>query len=269
MNQLIERVALSNGVELPVVELGDPGGTPVIFLHGLTDTWRSFEPVFPHLSGSNRIIGVTQRGHGEASRPESGYEPSDFADDVALLMDRLEIPAAVVAGSSMGSIVAMRFAVDFPNRTLGLVLMGAFYPVPDKPVFQELWNDLVAPLDDPIDQEIAEAWQTSTVAQVTAPGLMETMIAECLQAPAWVWKAATRPLVTMDFAGRLNRVTAPVRILWGENDSMALQADQAQLLQSLPQATLSVYQAAGHAMHWEEPQRVAEEIDEFVAGIVR
>jgi pimeloyl-ACP methyl ester carboxylesterase len=269
MNQVIERITLFNGVTLPFVEIGDRSGTPVIFLHGGTDTWRSFEPVFPHLAGSSRIIGITQRGHGEASRPDSGYEPSDFANDVALLMDRLEIPSAVVAGSSMGSIVAMRFAVDFPERTLGLVLMGAFYPVPDKPVMRELWDDLIGPLEDPIDPAIAEAFQTSTVSQPVAPGLMEIMIAECLQAPARVWKAAIWPLVTMDFASRLNRVTAPVRILWGDQDPMALQADQAQLLQALPQAMLSVYEGAGHAMHWEEPQRVAEEIDEFVAGIVR
>jgi pimeloyl-ACP methyl ester carboxylesterase len=50
---------------------------------------------------------------------------------------------------------------------------------------------------------------------------------------------------------------------------MALQSDQAQLLQVLPKATLSVYPGSGHAMHWELPELVAEEIDEFVAGIVR
>jgi pimeloyl-ACP methyl ester carboxylesterase len=269
MNLVVDRIELANGVTLPFVELGDRTGTPVIFLHGITDTWRSFEPVFPHLSTANRIIGVTQRGHGEASRPESGYEPANFANDVALLMDALGIPAAVLAGSSMGSIVALKFAANYPERTLGLALMGAFYPVPDKPTMRELWYDIVAPLEDTVDPAIAEAFQVSTVARPVAPGLMETMIAECLQAPAWVWKAATWPLVTMDFAGQLSRVTAPVRLLWGDRDAMALQSDQAQLLQVLPKATLSVYPGSGHAMHWELPELVAEEIDEFVAGIVR
>src|SRR5688500_2983362 len=102
----LERVQLSNGVELPFVDIGDRSGTPVIYLHGLTDTWWSFEPVFAFLSGSHRAISVTQRGHGQASRPPSGYVPADFANDVALLMDALEIPKAVIAGTSMGSIVA-------------------------------------------------------------------------------------------------------------------------------------------------------------------
>jgi pimeloyl-ACP methyl ester carboxylesterase len=269
MNQVIERIELSNDLQLPFVDFGDRTGTPVVYLHGATDTWRSFEPVFPHVSRSNRTIGLTQRGHGEASRPAAGYEPADFANDVRLLLDALGIQAAVVAGSSMGSVAATRFAVDFPERTLGLVLMGAFYPEPDKPTMRELWYDMASTLEDPIDPAVAEAFQISTVARPVAPGLMETMIEECLLAPARVWKAAIWPLVTMDFADRLNRVTAPVRLIWGDQDPMALQSDQAQLLQALPQASLSVYQGAGHAMHWEEPQRVAEEIDDFVGDIVR
>jgi pimeloyl-ACP methyl ester carboxylesterase len=152
---------------------------------------------------------------------------------------------------------------------LGLVLMGAFYPEPDKPVMREIQDEVFAPLGDTVDPDLATAFQASTISQPVAPGLLETMVEECLQAPAWVWKAGFAPLLTMDFARDLGRVHVPVRILWGDQDPMALLSDQAALMQALPQAELSVYEGAGHAMHWEEPQRVAEEIDEFVAGIVR
>ena len=42
-------IELTNGVKLQYVEQGDPAGAPVLFLHGITDSWRSFEPVLPHL----------------------------------------------------------------------------------------------------------------------------------------------------------------------------------------------------------------------------
>ncbi len=52
----IKSVELPNGIRLPYAESGDPAGTPVLLLHGYTDSWRSFEPVLPHLPGSLRAI---------------------------------------------------------------------------------------------------------------------------------------------------------------------------------------------------------------------
>ena len=58
-------------INLPCVD-GGRGGVPVVMLHGVTDSWRSFEPVLPHLPDDIRAIAVTLRGHGDAPKPESG-----------------------------------------------------------------------------------------------------------------------------------------------------------------------------------------------------
>jgi pimeloyl-ACP methyl ester carboxylesterase len=50
----VERVELPDGLELDYVDQGDRDGVPVVFLHGITDSWRSFEPVMPHLPASLR-----------------------------------------------------------------------------------------------------------------------------------------------------------------------------------------------------------------------
>ena len=57
---------------IPYIELGDSGGVPVLFLHGLTDSWLSFEGVLPHLPGSMHAFALSQRGHGDATRPATG-----------------------------------------------------------------------------------------------------------------------------------------------------------------------------------------------------
>lgn len=113
------------GVRLEYVESGDPGGPPVVLLHGVTDSWRSFEDVLAHIPASIRAIAVSQRGHGESSRPETGYRIDDMADDLLGLMDALGLPAAILVGHSMGSFVVQRFAADHPQRTRGVVLMGS------------------------------------------------------------------------------------------------------------------------------------------------
>jgi pimeloyl-ACP methyl ester carboxylesterase len=75
----VKSAALSTGVTLPYVEQGDPAGTPVVLLHGITDSWRSFEPVLPYLPDSIRAFALTQRGHGDADRPAAAYHPRHLA----------------------------------------------------------------------------------------------------------------------------------------------------------------------------------------------
>lgn len=60
----IQSIRLSSGIELPYAEQGDPAGVPVVFVHGVTDAWRSFEGVLPHLPASSHAFALTQRGHG-------------------------------------------------------------------------------------------------------------------------------------------------------------------------------------------------------------
>lgn len=67
------------------------------------------------------------------SRPAEGYRPHDFATDLAAFMDALQLEAAVISGGSNGGIVARRFAIDYPERTLGLVLLGSPATLRDKP----------------------------------------------------------------------------------------------------------------------------------------
>src|ERR671914_762671 len=133
MVPIIKSVELPHRVKLPYVEQGDPSGVPMILLHGGTDSWRSFEPVLPHLPESIHAFALTQRGHGDADRPTTGYRQRDFAADVAAFLDALGLASAVIVGSSLGSTVAQRFALDHPGRVRGLVLAAAFSTYGDNP----------------------------------------------------------------------------------------------------------------------------------------
>jgi non-heme chloroperoxidase len=98
----------------------------LLILHGVTDSWRSFERVLPHLPQSIHAFALTQWGHGDADRPLTGYGFHDFAADVAAFVDTLQLGRAIIVGHSMGSGVAQRVALDYPDRVLRLVLLGSF-----------------------------------------------------------------------------------------------------------------------------------------------
>src|SRR5262245_26270659 len=77
----VQTVKLSTGIELQYAERGNSQGTTIIFLHGLSDAWHSFEKVLDLLPEQFHLVAVSQRGHGNSSKPLTGYHPQDFAAD--------------------------------------------------------------------------------------------------------------------------------------------------------------------------------------------
>ena len=263
----IKCVELPNGIELPYVEQGDPSGVPVLFLHGYTDSWRSFEGVLNHLPESIHAFALSQRGHGDAIRPLTGYHPSDFAADLAVFMDILELEKAVIAGHCMGSYVAQGFGIDYPERTRGIVLMASFTTLRGNPQLAEL-RDAVSNLTDPIDPGFVREFQMSTLAQPVPRAFFDTVVRESLKLPARVWRAALKGLMEADFSRDLGRINAPTLIVWGDQDVLFLRSDQEALAAAIPGSRLIVYPGAGHALHWEDPRRFAADLADFTESLV-
>src|SRR5262249_23715909 len=117
-----QSVVLPSGIILRYVEQGPAVAMPVILLHGFPDSWLSWEPVLAHLPPAMRAIAVSLRGFGNSDKPATGYHPRELAADLADFMSLREIPHAVVAGHSMGALVAQSFAIEYPERVAGLAL---------------------------------------------------------------------------------------------------------------------------------------------------
>jgi non-heme chloroperoxidase len=219
------------------------------------------------LPRSVHAFALSQRGHGDSERPMAGYDPRDFADDLAAFMDALEIGPAVITGHSMGTAVAQRFALDHPERVLGLVLMGAFHPSSTNPAVRELWASSVATMTDPVDREFVLAFQESTLTRPVPPPFLATVVQESLKVPARVWRAALGALVTTDFSRELGRIEAPTLIVWGDRDAFCTREEQEALAASIRGSRLVVVPGGGHAFHWEEPDHFAALIAAFAEGL--
>ena len=268
MSFAVNSVDLANGVRLPYVEQGDPLGVPVLLLHGITDSWHSFERVLPHLPDSIRAFALSQRGHGDADRPTTGYRPQDFAADLAAFMHALDLGPAVIAGHSMGASIAQRFAIDHPGRTLGLVLVGSLTTWRGHPDFVELWDSVVSTLTDPIDPDFVREFQESTLAQPVPPEFLETVVRESLKLPARVWRAVLlEGLLEADFSGELAKIQVPTLIFRGDQDAFTRNGQEA-LTAAIAGSRLVVYAGAGHGLHWEEPGRFAADLTAFVESLV-
>ena len=254
-----QRVLLPSGIGLDVVVQGRRDGSPIVLLHGFSDSWRSFAPILPLLPPDLRVIAPSQRGHGDSDRPTSGYTVADYAADAIALMDALHIETALVVGHSMGSLVAQRLAIDHPDRVQGLVLIGAFIGLTDKPAADEL-GQAIEQLEDPVDPAFVREFQSSGIAQPIPDALYETIIAESLKLPARVWRDTIRSLLRTDLASEVAQIAAPTALLWGDRDVFCRREEQDALVRGISQARLITYPGGGHSPHWECPEQIAAEI---------
>lgn len=263
-------IELAGRATLRVVERGERGGPAVVLLHGFTDSWRSFERVLPHLPLSLRVVAVTQRGHGDASRP-AAYGLPDFSGDVLALLDALEIDRAVLVGHSLGSAVALRFAIDQPGRVQGLVLIGATARLRGTPEARAYWDGVLAQLSDPVPRDFVRSLTAQEFVKPVPPEVVEVLIDESAKVPLRVWRAAieARWREEGDYSAELARIQAPTLLLWGERDSRYGRPEQDTLLAGIRGSRLVVFEGAGHMLHVEEPERCAREIAAFIADEVR
>ena len=186
-----EHLDVGGGHEVYLEQCGDPGGIPVVFLHGgpgsgcKPDHRQFFDPA------RYNIVLIDQRGGGR-SRPHGGVDNNDtwaLLDDMEHIRERFKIDAWVLFAGSWGASLALAYAEKLPARVLGMVLRGTFLarqcdvdwfcsdgashflprewraftecigPTDDRPIIDVLHDGVFSP-DAAIVERTARAWET-------------------------------------------------------------------------------------------------------------
>ena len=264
MSIKVEHIELPNEVTLQYAEQGEKSGIPIIFIHGLSDSWRSFERVLPGLPESVHVYTVTLRGHGDSSRPKEGYRFQDFATDIKSFMELKNIEKAVIVAHSMGCLVAQYFAIEYPELLKGLILIGSPYRPSEKQELKDFGEFVLSSIEDPVPSEFVREFQESTIVKPVPEDFLETVIEESLKLPARVWKAVINSFMQDDIYGELNKINTPTLLIWGDKDGMFSRSDQDEQLAVINNSKLLVYEGVGHGVHWEEPERFATDLLNFI-----
>jgi len=235
-------------------------------LPGPTDAWRSYQPVLDLLPDGVRAVAVSQRGHGESSKPETGYRVEDFAADVVPLLDALRIERAVLAGHSGSCLVARRVALDHPSRVAGLILEASPTTLRDDLHLLRSVESVLSELDDPVSPDLARSLVVDTSSETLAPELLDLLVQDVLAVPAQVWKETFAGLLQYDDQAELPLIEAPTLLVWGDADTLVSREMQDQLADSIRDAHLRVYCGVGHTPRWEDPTRFSTELVTFARG---
>lgn len=111
-------------------------------LHGLASTQHIFDLVIPHLEKKFRVTTFDQRGHGESSKPSSGYSFDEVCRDLGAVVRAAGATRPILIGHSWGANVAIDYAVRHPRSVAGLVCvdggMGSMSERMDWPTAREM-----------------------------------------------------------------------------------------------------------------------------------
>jgi non-heme chloroperoxidase len=120
----VQFVTVQPGVRLEVLDWGG-SGKPLVLLTGSGNTAHVFDDFAAKLTGIAHVYGITRRGFGASSHPESGYTDQRLADDVLKVLDSLQLVGPVLVGHSMGGNELTTVASQHAGRVSGLVYLEA------------------------------------------------------------------------------------------------------------------------------------------------
>jgi pimeloyl-ACP methyl ester carboxylesterase len=215
-----------------------------------------------------RVVAVSLRGHGDSSKPPTGYRIEDLASDIVPFLNGLGIERAVLVGHSGSCLVARRVALDAPDRVLGLFLEASPSTLRGDDNLRVFVDTVVSTLTSPIDREFARSFVTDTSSEDLASDLVEDLVDDLVKVPVHAWKEMFASLLDYDDTTELTRLEIPVLLAWGEDDALVPRQMQDQLVDLLPRAELAVYAGVGHTPRWEQPSRFAQELADFASPLV-
>lgn len=244
-------------------------GPPIVLLHGVGGNHTVWNAVVPGLAQNHRVIAPDLRGHGRSPAPaESHYTFLELEQDVARLLDRKEIPNAHVVGFSGGAMLALRWALDLPERTRSLVMVsGAAYTDGHTRSVAERWSQTYV-------REGADPFALRLLKDLYYPDWIEGHLdfADELRAevkrqdftPAVRW---ARSMTTFDERARIASLRAPTLIVQAMDDAVVDASHGRILRQSIVGAQIRILAETGHIVPIERPRETTEAVLAFVRKV--
>jgi non-heme chloroperoxidase len=119
-------ITVDKDVKVEVLDWGG-SGPPLVLLTGLGNSAHIFDQFAPKLTANYHVYGISRRGFGASSSPESGYEADRLADDVLAVLDALKLSRPVLAGHSIAGEELSSIGSRHPEKVSGLIYLDAGY----------------------------------------------------------------------------------------------------------------------------------------------
>lgn len=244
----------------------DGQGYPVVLIHHLAGSRKSWFSQIPHLARDYRVITYDLRGHGRSAEPTKPFSMDDLADDLFLLLRELGIDRCAVVGHSIGGMIAPLFTLKHPSMVDALVIVAG--------ASQAFSDDKLAGYR--VMREIARTGGMEALAEyrranrqippkiTERSALWEHFKALYRETSVNGYIMASEALSTMpNLTGRMREIECPILGVVGDLDPVFLETMK--MIEESAKISMKVMHGCGHFVMMEEP----DEFNDTITGFLR
>ncbi|MHB0954469.1 MAG: alpha/beta fold hydrolase [Allorhizobium sp.] len=276
---------ISNGaIQISAQCFGSTGDEPIVLVMGATASMLWWPEALCRMlaEAGHHVIRYDNRDTGRSTTGRSGevaYTIEDMADDLFAVMDGYELPAAHVAGMSLGGFIGQMAALMRPQRVKSLTLIGS-QPLggADEPLpgisdrftehFARLadldWSDRPAVSDFLLESARLSAGSGHAFDKAAARARIEAEIARAIDMKS----AFNHGMVSTreNWDGRISDIACPVLVIHGDEDPVLPLPNGEAIARLVPGAKLSILEGTGHELHDGDLEQIACEMTRFIGG---
>ena len=256
----------ANGINMYYEEQGS--GDPVLLIMGITAPGSVWEKHADYWKQSFRCIMPDNRGVGFTDKPDGAYTTAQMADDMAALLEALDIKEAQVVGVSMGSTIAQQMALRHPDKVKSIALLCPWARCDRKAVavfhhmmhakrlrpeeFSNFAQQLIYSKSSWDDDAVYNSLMDGQKAEASNP----------FPQPLHGLEGQAHACITHDVLADLPTIRKPCLVVGGKEDIFTPEWMAREVAGAIPGSELYLYEDAGHVFHWEK-------IDDFNPRILR
>ena len=256
-------VTSSDGVSISYQTAGE-GPVSLVFVHGWLCDRSYWSEQLDHFAAANRVVALDLAGHGDSGLNRDEWTMAAFGEDVAAVVNELELEQVVLVGHSMGAAVIVEAARRAADRVIGLVVVDNFQDL-DAPITPAQVEDIIAPFIEDFRESTRDIVATMFV-PASDPVLVKQIVEDMSSAPAHVGIGAARNLFLWygqhdDEA--LRAVHVPIRAINSDQNPTDLEVAARYGIE------VTLMTGVGHFVMMEDPETFNSLLSEAVADFGR
>jgi non-heme chloroperoxidase len=253
------RITGGGGIQLHVVEAGNPKGRPILFIHGFSQCGLAWSrQLSSDLADGFRLVAMDLRGHGLSDKPREGYADSRlWADDVDAAFRALSLDRPILCGWSYGPLVILDYIRHYGEDGIGGIhIVGGITKLGSDEATSFLTPELLSLVPGSFSRDVDESVRSLTsllrmffVEEPSAEDLYQ-MLGYNLSVPPYVRQALLSR--SLDNDDLLRRIRKPVLITHGAHDAIVKPAVVDQHKARMAHAQIHAMTNMGHAPFWDD-----------------
>ncbi|BDB97014.1 alpha/beta fold hydrolase [Saccharolobus caldissimus] len=235
-------------------------GKPVVFIHHLAGSYKSWKYIIPNISLENFTISYDLRGHGRSSVPPNTYYIEDHSSDLKTLLSQLGVERPILVGHSIGSLIAIDYATKYPVEKL--ILIGALYKAPQPEVYDK-YVRIALNFGMRALAEYRRLYREFSQSLLNNYEAWNSLLEVYMETNPLGYKNTVEGLIrAKDYSEDLRKLDIKTLVIYGSDDALAINSTI--FKNTMKDVEIKVINGYGHFLNFEEPIRLSELIMNFL-----